>query len=66
MNKKVYVGNLNYAVTSEQLNELFAQAGEIKTGFQVTSSTFTTLQTGSVSVCTGNAGSATHGRRIRG
>lgn len=28
---KLYVGNLNYAVTSEQLQELFANHGEIKT-----------------------------------
>ena len=29
MNKKLYVGNLAYEVTSEQLGELFAQAGEV-------------------------------------
>ena len=27
---KLYVGNLNYAVTNDQLAELFAQHGEIK------------------------------------
>ena len=27
--KKLYVGNLSYHVTQEQLRELFAQAGEI-------------------------------------
>jgi RNA recognition motif-containing protein len=29
VNKKVYVGNLDYAVTSDQLNELFSQAGKV-------------------------------------
>ena len=29
MNKKLYVGNLDYGVTSEQLGEIFAQAGEV-------------------------------------
>lgn len=29
MNKKLYVGNLSYDITSEQLGELFAQAGEV-------------------------------------
>jgi len=29
VNKKLYVGNLDYGVTSEQLGELFAQAGEV-------------------------------------
>ncbi len=28
---KLYVGNLSYSVTSEQLKELFAQYGEVKT-----------------------------------
>lgn len=27
---KLYVGNLNYGVTNEQLQELFAQHGEVK------------------------------------
>lgn len=29
MNTKLYVGNLDYAVTSDQLNELFSQAGTV-------------------------------------
>jgi cold-inducible RNA-binding protein len=29
MAKKLYVGNLDYATTQEQLRELFSQAGEI-------------------------------------
>ena len=29
MNNKLYVGNLDYATTSEQLGELFAQAGKV-------------------------------------
>ncbi len=29
MNKKLYVGNLPYSSTEEQLQELFSQAGEI-------------------------------------
>ncbi len=29
MNKKLYVGNLPYETTQEQLRELFAQAGEV-------------------------------------
>lgn len=29
MNKKLYVGNLDYGVTSQQLEELFAQAGQV-------------------------------------
>ena len=29
MNFKVYVGNLSYEVTSDQLNELFSQAGTV-------------------------------------
>jgi RNA recognition motif-containing protein len=28
---KLYVGNLSYSVTSEQLKELFAQYGDVKT-----------------------------------
>lgn len=27
---KLYVGNLNYAITSEQLEELFSKYGEVK------------------------------------
>jgi len=27
---KLYVGNLNYAVTNEELNELFSNYGEVK------------------------------------
>ena len=30
MQSKLYVGNLSYNVTEEQLRELFSQAGEIK------------------------------------
>lgn len=29
MNKKLYVGNLDYSVTGDQLGELFAQAGKV-------------------------------------
>lgn len=29
MNTKLYVGNLDYAVTSDQLGEFFAQAGQV-------------------------------------
>lgn len=29
MSNKVYVGNLDYATTSDQLGELFAQAGKV-------------------------------------
>lgn len=29
MNKKLYVGNLDYGVTGEQLEELFGQAGKV-------------------------------------
>ena len=29
MNKRIYVGNLNYDVTSEQLKEYFSEAGEV-------------------------------------
>jgi len=29
MNKKLYVGNLSYQTTSEELGEYFAQAGEV-------------------------------------
>lgn len=29
MNKKLYVGNLDYSVTKDQLAELFAQAGKV-------------------------------------
>lgn len=29
MNKKLYVGNLSYDVTEQQLRDLFSQAGEI-------------------------------------
>jgi cold-inducible RNA-binding protein len=29
MNKKLYVGNLPYETTQEQIRELFAQAGEV-------------------------------------
>jgi len=29
MNKKLYVGNLDYSVTSGQLTELFSQAGTV-------------------------------------
>ena len=30
METKLYVGNLSYSVTEEQLRQLFSQAGEIK------------------------------------
>jgi cold-inducible RNA-binding protein len=29
LNKKLYVGNLDYGVTNEQLGEFFAQAGKV-------------------------------------
>lgn len=29
MNKKLYVGNLDYSVTGDKLNELFSQAGTV-------------------------------------
>lgn len=29
MNAKLYVGNLDYGVTSDQLGELFSQAGQV-------------------------------------
>lgn len=29
MNNKVYVGNLSYNLTSEQLGQIFAEAGEV-------------------------------------
>ncbi|OGM75357.1 RNA-binding protein [Candidatus Woesebacteria bacterium RIFOXYB1_FULL_38_16] len=29
MNKKLYVGNLDYSVTQEQIREYFAQAGNV-------------------------------------
>lgn len=29
MNTKLYVGNLDYSVTGDQLNEMFAQAGTV-------------------------------------
>ena len=29
MNAKLYVGNLSYAVTNEQLGQLFSQAGTV-------------------------------------
>ena len=29
MNKKLYVGNLDYAITAEQLKELFSAAGTV-------------------------------------
>lgn len=29
MNSKLYVGNLDYALTGDQLGELFAQAGKV-------------------------------------
>src|SRR3972149_11810011 len=33
---KLYVGNLNYSVTSDQLQELFAQAGQVVSANVVT------------------------------
>ncbi len=30
MNKKLYVGNLDYSVTDDQLTELFSQAGKVE------------------------------------
>ena len=36
MNKKLYVGNLAYATTEEDLQALFAQAGEVKSATVIT------------------------------
>jgi RNA recognition motif-containing protein len=36
MNKKLYVGNLDYGVTSEQLGEYFAQAGSVVSATVIT------------------------------
>jgi len=36
MNKKVYVGNLDYSITSEELEELFSQAGKVVSSIVIT------------------------------
>lgn len=36
MNNKLYVGNLNYDVKGEQLEELFAQAGKVLSAVVIT------------------------------
>lgn len=36
MNKKLYVGNLGYSVTDDQLKELFAQAGSVESAVVIT------------------------------
>lgn len=36
MNNKVYVGNLSYNLTSEQLGQLFAEAGEVSEATVIT------------------------------
>ncbi len=36
MNKKLYVGNLKYEITSQQLEELFAQAGQVVSATVIT------------------------------
>ena len=36
MNKKLYVGNLDYSVTDSQLAELFAQAGTVVSAVVIT------------------------------
>ncbi len=36
MNLKLYVGNLDYGVTGEQLGELFAQAGKVASATVIT------------------------------
>ena len=36
MNKKLYVGNINYDTTDERLRELFAQVGEVVSAVVIT------------------------------
>lgn len=36
MNTRLYVGNLDYAVTGDQLSELFAQAGAVENATVIT------------------------------
>lgn len=36
MNSKLYVGNLDYGVTGEQLSEMFSQAGSVVSGVVIT------------------------------
>jgi RNA recognition motif-containing protein len=36
MTKKLYVGNLSYTTTKEQLRDLFAQVGEVKDAIIIT------------------------------
>jgi len=36
VNKKLYVGNLDYGVTDDQLAELFAQAGKVASAVVIT------------------------------
>lgn len=36
MNKKLYVGNLDYSVTDAQLNDLFGQAGKVESAVVIT------------------------------
>lgn len=36
MSKKLYVGNLDYSVTDDQLSDLFAQAGSVASAVVIT------------------------------
>jgi len=36
LNKKLYVGNLDYSVTDAQLNDLFGQAGKVESAVVIT------------------------------
>lgn len=36
MNVKLYVGNLDYSITGDQLGELFAQAGKVASAVVIT------------------------------
>ncbi len=36
MNKKLYVGNLDYGIVDDQLTELFTQAGKVETAVVIT------------------------------
>ena len=40
MNKKLYVGNLDYGVVDEQLAELFSQAGTVESAVVITDKRF--------------------------
>jgi len=45
---KMYVGNLKYAVTDEQLTELFAEFGEVKSANVIKGKGFGFVEMGSV------------------